>query len=156
MGRRGLREQIFKLLFMSEFHPKEELEEQVNLYLEESESLQEADAEYVRKKYASVREKTEEIDALLNDIAKGWKTSRMGKADLNILRLAIYEIRYDPDVPEKVAANEAVEIAKKYEDPDVVRFINGILGSFVRSEAAEAPPVQSPPSDAPDREAPDQ
>lgn len=137
MGRRGLREQIFKLLFMSEFHPKEELEEQVNLYLEESESLQEADAEYVRKKYASVREKTEEIDALLNDIAKGWKTSRMGKADLNILRLAIYEIRYDPDVPEKVAANEAVEIAKKYGAEESASFVNGLLGRVIRSGGEE-------------------
>ncbi len=137
MGRRGLREQIFKLLFMSEFHPKEELEEQVSLYLGESESLQEADAEYVRKKYASVREKTEEIDALLNDIAKGWKTSRMGKADLNILRLAIYEIRYDPDVPEKVAANEAVEIAKKYGAEESASFVNGLLGRVIRSGGEE-------------------
>ena len=137
MGRRGLREQIFKLLFMSEFHPKEELEEQVSLYLGESESLQEADADYVRKKYASVREKTEEIDALLNDIAKGWKTSRMGKADLNILRLAIYEIRYDPDVPEKVAANEAVEIAKKYGAEESASFVNGLLGRVIRSGGEE-------------------
>lgn len=137
MGRRGLREQIFKLLFMSEFHPKEELEEQVSLYLGESESLQEADAEYVRKKYASVREKTEEIDALLNDIPKGWKTSRMGKADLNILRLAIYEIRYDPDVPEKVAANEAVEIAKKYGAEESASFVNGLLGRVIRSGGEE-------------------
>ncbi len=137
MGRRGLREQIFKLLFMSEFHPREELGEQVSLYLEETEPLQEADAEYVRKKYASVREKTEEIDALLNGIAKGWKTSRMGKADLNILRLAVYEIRYDPDVPEKVAANEAVEIAKRYGGEESASFVNGLLGRVIRSGKEE-------------------
>lgn len=137
MGRRGLREQIFKLLFMSEFHPKEELEEQVSLYLEGVESLQDADAEYVQKKYASVWEKTEEIDTLLNGIAKGWKTSRMGKADLNILRLAVYEIRYDPDVPEKVAANEAVEIAKKYGGEESASFVNGLLGRVIRSGREE-------------------
>mgnify|MGYP002508113407 CR=1 FL=1 len=67
------------------------------------------------------------------------------------MRLAMYEILYMPEIPNGAAINEAVEIAKKYEDPDVVRFINGILGSFVRNETADAPPAKRPPSDAPDR-----
>ena len=61
----------------------------------------------------------------------------MGKADLNILRLAIYEIRYDPDVPEKVAANEAVEIAKKYDAEESASFVNGLLGRVSRSGGEE-------------------
>lgn len=137
MGRRGLREHIFKLLFMSEFHPEEELADQADLYLGQLEAVQEADAEYMKKKYASVREKTAEIDALLNEIARGWKTSRMGKVDLNILRLAVYEIRHDPDVPEKVAANEAVEIAKKYGGEESASFVNGLLGRVIRSNEEE-------------------
>ncbi len=133
MGRRGLREHIFKLLFMSEFHPEEELEDQAGIYLDGIETLQKEDAEYMRNKYTSIREKILEIDGMLNSISKGWKTSRMSRVDLNILRLAVYEIRYDADVPEKVAANEAVEIAKKYGGEESAPFINGLLGKVIRS-----------------------
>ena len=117
MGRRGLREQIFKLLFISEFYPAEDLPEQTEIYLtelEEQELISEQESHNVREKYLSVREKMPEIDKVLNEISHGWKTSRMGRVDLNILRLAAYEICYDERVPEKVAVNEAVEIAKKY------------------------------------------
>ncbi len=133
MGRRGLREHIFKLLFMSEFHPEEELEDQAGIYLDGIETLQKEDSEYMRNKYTSIREKILEIDGMLNSISKGWKTSRMSRVDLNILRLAVYEIRYDADVPEKVAANEAVEIAKKYGGEESAPFINGLLGKVIRS-----------------------
>ena len=101
MGRRGLRENIFKLLFMSEFHQPEELEDQVCVYLEELESLEEQDSDYMQKKYASIREHISEIDSMLNEISRGWKTRRMSRVDLNILRLAVYEIYHDEDVPEK-------------------------------------------------------
>ncbi len=137
MGRRGLRDHIFKLLFMSEFHPEEELADQVSLYFGEMESLQEADAQYMQTKYSSIREKIEETDALLNEISRGWKTSRMSKVDLNILRLAVYEIRHDADVPERVAANEAVEIAKKYGGEESASFVNGLLGKVIRSNGEE-------------------
>ena len=137
MGRRGLREHIFKLLFMSEFHLEEELADQVSLYFGEIESLQEADAQYMQTKYSSIREKIEETDALLNEISRGWKTSRMSKVDLNILRLAVYEIRHDADVPERVAANEAVEIAKKYGGEESASFVNGLLGKVIRSNGEE-------------------
>lgn len=139
MGRRGLRENIFKLLFMSEFHQPEELEDQVGIYLGEMESLEEQDSDYMRKKYASVREHAPEIDSLLNEISRGWKTSRMSRVDLNILRLAVYEIRYDDDVPEKVAANEAVEIAKKYGGEESASFINGLLGKAIRTKGEQNP-----------------
>ena len=133
MGRRGLREHIFKLLFMSGFHPEEELADQVAIYLEGVEALQKEDGEYMQKKYAGIREKMPEIDGQLNEISRGWKTSRMSRVDLNILRLAAYEIRYDPEVPEKVAANEVVEIAKKYGGEESASFINGLLGKVIRS-----------------------
>lgn len=139
MGRRGLRENIFKLLFMSEFHQPEELEDQVGIYLGEMESLKEQDSDYMQKKYASVREHAPEIDSLLNEISRGWKTSRMSRVDLNILRLAVYEIRYDDDVPEKVAANEAVEIAKKYGGEESASFINGLLGKVIRTKGEQNP-----------------
>ena len=137
MGRRGLRENIFKLLFMSEFHQPEELEDQVCVYLEELESLVEQDSDYMQKKYASIREHISEIDSMLNEISRGWKTRRMSRVDLNILRLAVYEIYHDEDVPEKVAANEAVEIAKKYGGEESASFINGLLGKVIRTKGEQ-------------------
>ncbi len=137
MGRRGLRENIFKLLFMSEFHQPEELEDQVCVYLEELESLEEQDSDYMQKKYASIREHISEIDSMLNEISRGWKTRRMSRVDLNILRLAVYEIYHDEDVPEKVAANEAVEIAKKYGGEESASFINGLLGKVIRTKGEQ-------------------
>ena len=97
-----------------------------------------------------------ELDQYIEKYAKGWRFERIPLVAGAIMRLAMYEILYMPEIPNGAAINEAVEIAKKYETPDVVRFINGILGTFVRSETADAPPAKRPPSDAPDREAQDQ
>ena len=72
-----------------------------------------------------------EIDAEINEKSTGWKTSRMGKVDLSIIRLAVYEIRFDEEVPEKVAINEAVELAKKFGTDESPAFINGVLAKFV-------------------------
>ena len=97
-----------------------------------------------------------ELDGYIEKYAKGWRFSRIDRVAAAIMRTTMYEIMYMPDIPNGAAINEAVEIAKKYEDPDVVRFINGILGSFVRNETADVPPAKRPPSDAPDQEAEDQ
>lgn len=111
---------------------------------------------YIRKLVKGIAAHGYELDQYIEKYAKGWRFERISLVAGAIMRLAMYEILYMPEIPNGAAINEAVEIAKKYENPDVVRFINGILGSFVRGEAAEAPPVQSPPADAPDREAQDQ
>ena len=114
MGRRELRESIFQLLFMTEFNDNQEMAEQKQLYLEGIEDIQDKDQSYIQDKFEKIREKLPEIDEALNEASKGWKTSRMGKVELSILRLAVYELRYDDDVPGKVAINEAVELAKKF------------------------------------------
>ena len=75
-----------------------------------------------------------ELDGYIERHAKGWRFSRIDRVAAAIMRLTMYEILYMPDVPNKVAINEAVEISKKYLDEDVVRFVNGILGAFVREE----------------------
>ena len=72
-----------------------------------------------------------QLDDEINEGSKGWKTNRMGRAELNILRLAVYEIRHDDSVPVKVAVNEAVELAKEYCGPDAPGFINGLLAGFI-------------------------
>lgn len=78
-----------------------------------------------------------ELDAYIEKYAVGWKFSRIDRVAAAIMRVTMYEILYMPEIPNKVAINEAIEIAKRYEDEDVVRFINGILGSFVRDEFPE-------------------
>ena len=87
---------------------------------------------YMEDKYGKVQEHLEEIDNILNEKSTGWKTKRMSKVDLNILRLAVYEMKYDEDVPVKVAINEAVEISKTFGGEDSASFINGILGKVAR------------------------
>jgi N utilization substance protein B len=105
--------------------------EQVALFEEELEQIKEADKEYLTSKTDSILAHLKEIDDAINDKSVGWKTSRMGKVDLAILRLAVYEIRYEEDIPEKVSINEAVELAKKYGTDDSSSFINGVLAKFV-------------------------
>ena len=102
MKRREMREHIFKLLFMGEFNTVEEMPEQSSLYFETLEELSPQEEEYMRGKYEKVLEHVEEIDELLNKVSSGWKVNRMSKVDLNILRLAVYEMKYDEDVPFKV------------------------------------------------------
>ena len=133
MGRSELREHIFRILFRIEFQPKEEMEEQLALYLEELESAKDTEKEYIRTKYAAIAEKVEMIDEKINASVTGWKTSRMGKVDLTILCLAVYEIEWDEEVPQGVAINEAVELAKRYGGEESPSFINGVLGKIVNS-----------------------
>ena len=85
----------------------------------------------ISSKYHKIAEKLEEIDNMLNERAENWNTARMGKVDLTILRLAVYEIAFDEDVPAGVAINEAVELAKKFGQDASSGFVNGILARFV-------------------------
>lgn len=129
MTRRALREQVFKMLFRVEFHDAEEMKEQAVLF-DEEEFCSEKDKEYITKKFENIVEKITEIDAAVNEVAKGWKTTRMGKVDLTIIRLAVYEMKYEEDIPVKVAINEAVELAKQYGTDDSPAFVNGILAKL--------------------------
>lgn len=78
-----------------------------------------------------------ELDGYIAKYARGWKFARIDRVATAIMRVTMYEILYMPDIPNKVAINEAVEIAKRYVEDDVVKFINGILGAFVRAELPE-------------------
>ena len=97
---------------------------------------------YIRKVVKGIAEHSYELDQYIEKYAVGWKFERIPLVASAIMRLAMYEILYMPEIPNGAAINEAVEIAKKYESSDVVRFINGILGSFVRKEAGDVPAVQ--------------
>lgn len=131
MSRSKLRENIFKLLFLRTFNKEDEMPEQLNLFFKGIEELSEKDEKYMQEKFQKILSCIKEIDEMLNQHSSGWKTSRMSKVDLAILRLAVYEIRLDDDVPTSVAINEAVELAKRFGGDDSSAFINGILGAVV-------------------------
>ena len=131
MSRRKVRETIFLLLFRIEFNAKEEMQEQVGLFFEEEENQADvADTAYITEKFQKVYDKLEEIDTALNEKVEGWNTGRMGKVDLTVLRLAVYEIMFDEEIPTGVAINEAVELAKKFGQDTSPSFVNGVLAKF--------------------------
>ncbi|MBE5856213.1 MAG: transcription antitermination factor NusB [Lachnospiraceae bacterium] len=131
MTRHELREQVFKLLFRVEFNVPEDMDEQVKLFMEDIDNhASEKENEEINKKYVAVKEHLSEIDAMINDKAENWSVERMGKVELTILRLAIFEMKFDDDVPVNVAINEAVELAKKFGQDNSGAFVNGILAKF--------------------------
>ena len=131
MSRSELREHVFRMLFRIEFNSEAELPEQETLYFDLLEDCSEKEQEYILNKYKAIKERVEEIDNLLNELAEGWKTTRMNRVDLTILRLATYEIKWDEDVPTGVAINEAVELAKRYSSDQGPSFVNGVLAKVV-------------------------
>ncbi|MBQ9511841.1 MAG: transcription antitermination factor NusB [Lachnospiraceae bacterium] len=152
MRRSKLREQVFLLLFRMPFHTEEEMEEQTSIYLvpqqdahaedidgfsavtDEDEAalfdLTEKDTKKVTERFQDVCEHLEEIDEMLTQKTSGWDIKRIGKVELAILRLAVYEIRFDETVPDAVAINEAVELAKKFGQDSSASFVNGVLAKF--------------------------
>ena len=155
MTRREAREHCFKMLFSADFYPdKEEAKEQLAQYAngpEEDDAdsqghmivlhktdLSEEEAAHLTDRVSAVMDRIPEIDAQIDQVAAGWKTRRMGKVELTILRLALYEMKEDEEVPEKVAINEAVELAKKFGGKDSPAFVNGILAKFASEEEEPA------------------
>ena len=143
MTRKKVREHLFQMLFVLDFYPAEELDSQVDTFLEglgshsesakgeSEENLEKVRAELKQKFYA-VAEHQEEIDKKIEEKSNGWSLKRLAKADITALRLAIYEILYDEDVPAGVAVNEAVELAKRFGTDKSPSYVNGVLGSVVR------------------------
>ena len=86
----------------------------------------------LKQKFYAVAEHQEEIDKKIEEKSNGWSLKRLAKADVTALRLAIYEILYDEDVPAGVAVNEAVELAKRFGTDKSPSYVNGVLGSVVR------------------------
>ena len=130
MRRSEQREHIFKLLFMTQFNTENEMPEQLSIYFEGLGEVSEKDQEAIQQKYDHILEHLEEIDGILNDYSRGWKTTRMNRVDLTALRLAVYEMKMDADVPVGVAINEAVELAKLFGGEDSGSFVNGVLGKI--------------------------
>lgn len=104
--------------------------------------------DYIRQSVLGVSEKREELDAYIAQYANGWRPERIDRAAAAILRQAMFEILYMPDIPASSSIDEAVELAKGYEDADVVAFINGVLGGFYRAEIEGAADETAAETDA--------
>ena len=134
MNRSEVREQAFKLMYSLEIQKNENLEEQVELYLESNEILDQNAIEYIKDAVFGIEENKEEIiKKIEKNLKEDWKIERISKIDLVILKLAIYEIKYK-ELPYKVVINEAVELAKKYGEDNSKNFVNGILASIIKEE----------------------
>ena len=142
------------MLFSADFYPtQEEAKAQLEQYFQSPEEddvdaegvlsvlhkveLKEEESEYLRKRTEEMMDRIPDIDARIDQVASGWKTRRMGKVELTILRLALFEMEYDDTIPEKVSINEAVELAKKFGGDDSPAFVNGILAKLIRKEDGE-------------------
>ena len=93
--------------------------------------------EFAEKLAQGVEDHREELDEIISQYIRGWKMNRLSKTALTILRMAVYEIRFEKDIPAQVSANEAVELAKKYGASEDAAFINGVLASVIRAENGE-------------------
>ena len=129
--RREARELAMKILFQVEVgqRPLEEVIETTR----EAVPISEEEWGYVDAVVHGVRREQPALDRIISDLASGWKLERIANVDRNILRLALYEIRDRPDIPASVSVNEAVEMAKKYSTEESGKFVNGILGTYLRA-----------------------
>lgn len=132
MTRSIIREHIFKILFRAEFYNKEELTQQAEYYVSELSNARDKEIEYIKDKTLAIIDKLPEIDEIINENSDGWPTNRLGKAELTIMRLAVYEIRFDEEIPDGVAINEAVELSKKYGSDNSSSFVNGVLAKIIK------------------------
>lgn len=132
MNRSRIREEAFKLIYSLEIQKKENIEEQLELYLEDNNLTDENVIEYINDAVFGIEKNKKEIEEEISkNLKSDWKLERISKIDLSILKLAIYEIKYK-ELPFKVVINEAVELAKKYGEDTSQKFVNGILASVVK------------------------
>lgn len=132
MNRTTIRENAFKLIYSLEIQKAEDIEEQIELFFESNKIKDQEAKKYIKNVILGIKEKEADIlKGIEQNLKSDWKLSRISKLDLAILKLAIYEIKYN-EIPYKVAINEAVEIAKKYGEDKSKNFVNGILASIVK------------------------
>ena len=132
MKRSEIRELAFRLIYSLEIQKPENLEEQIDLYLECNEVEENEAKEYIKDAILGIKENINEIkEQIEKNLKADWKIDRISKIDLSLLKLAIYEIKYK-EIPYKVAINECLELAKKYGEESSKNFVNGILASVVK------------------------
>ena len=132
MSRRSAGKNAFFLLFQMDFSEAAEFEQVKEVFFAEKEApVEEGEKAFILSEVEGVHEHMEEIDAMIEQSAKGWDLSRMNKVELAILRLAVYEMKFG-ETPVGVAINEAVELAKKFSSDEAPAFVNGVLGKAAK------------------------
>lgn len=140
MNRHELRKEVFKAVFMNDFHQPEEMTSVVDCFWQGRDDAEKddlannnkssEDAQYVTEKVTDILAKIPELDERINASIDGWKTSRMAKVDLTLIRLALYEIKYE-NLPIGVAINEAVTLAEEFGADSSAGFVNGALSKLI-------------------------
>ncbi|MBC7087255.1 MAG: transcription antitermination factor NusB [Tissierellales bacterium] len=131
MGRKQTREALMQVVYQMDLN-KNFSKEEVSNFLNNF-SLADCEVDYLEESAYGIIDNLDTIDKSIEEYTEGWSIERLPRVDLAILRVAFYEIVYRDDIPTEVAINEAIEIAKKYSAPDAFKYINGVLGSFVRA-----------------------
>ena len=142
MSRRDARKHAFILIFQYPFHQPPAPETHAELFgfyqdgLPEEESLDKTDEPYVRRVTEGALARLDELDGVIARYLKDWQIERINRIDLAVLRLGVYELLYEPDIPGGAAINEAVELAKTYGTDESAAFVNGVLGGVIRAGTA--------------------
>lgn len=130
IGKMKMRDLSMKALFQYNFYPDPDLDSQTKVFLEQSE-LEEEDLHLILNRMKKIYEKVAEIDEMIEKKVEGWSIKRMSRVDLSIIRLAVYEMLFDDEVPASLAINEAVELAKTYGGDESPKFVNGVLSKLM-------------------------
>lgn len=133
MLRSQVREEVFKIMFRYPFVEEEEMEEQLAFSLEELDGKSEENLNYIKEKVSAILENIIVLDSKIEECCEGWNLNRIGKAEIAIMRIAVYEMMMEEEIPSKVAINEAVELSKLYCDEDAKGFVNAVLGKVEKS-----------------------
>ena len=151
MSRRASRRHSFIVTYQFEFHNEIEASQLLECYMEEfvlpesTATSTPADTDFIKAQVQGIRENITFIDDVISRYISGWSFSRIAKVDLTILRLAIYELAFMPEIPTKVCINEAIELAKTFGDDDAPAFINGLLGNAQKELRGEPDPIIQEP-----------
>lgn len=139
MTRRAMREHVFKIIFHLPFYPAEEMEEQISRYWKNADDAgEEAEQALLTGKAREILEKIPHLDQKIEASTEGWHLNRFNRVDLAIVRLALYEMLFDEEVPVKVSINEAVELAKKFGGDESPQFVNGVLAKLLKAEGLDS------------------
>ena len=140
MKQKAFKEQVFKLLFRAEFNTREELLEQLPLYFDAGDlTVSEEDRGKIEERLCAIMDRMPEIDAQVASRLKNWKPERIGKVELAVIRMTVYELQNSPGTPVGIVINDAVELAKKYGQDGAGQFVNGVLASFVPGDKEGQP-----------------
>lgn len=137
MSRRNARKHIFNLVFQTEFNADTDVKESIDTYTEEYEGFKKDESDFISREYRGILANIESINSYIDKFAVGWSISRLAKTDLAILRMGVYEIIFDKEIPDAVAVNEAVELAKVFSGDKAPAFINAVLLKIVKSKDVE-------------------